>query len=127
MLRLKDSEKLMGRFKKCQLSKSSKKPLTLGVQTPNNNHIKRSQKTNFRSGKKKIKVEENSSVISINTLIKSSHNDIKKIKSQNKDKPLVKPMFLKKKTSGSILKHKKNKYEPSKLLDYYSRSSFQKI
>ena len=127
MMRIKDKDKLMGRFKKPYTSKSSKKPLILEVQTPNHNHIKRAPVKNFRSSKKNIKIDNNSSVISINTLIQTSTNDINSLKSQALDKSLSKkPTFLKKK-SGSILKRKKSKYEPSKLLDYYSRSSFQKI
>jgi hypothetical protein len=130
MLRFKDKDKMMGRFQRSLHSNSTKKHLAMGVQTPNNNHIKIAQKKNFRSSKKtnKMSIENNSSVISINTLIKSSQNDVTKPKIKGVGtKELVKPLFMKKKNSGSILKHKKNKYEPSKLLNYYSRSSFQKV
>ena len=126
MMRTKDKEKLVGRFKKSFQSTATKKAIVLGVHTPNHNHIHKSQKNHFRSTKKKSTIDNNSSVISINTLIKST-NETKQPANVVKEEKGTKPMFLKKKNSGSILKRKKNKYEPSKLLDYYSRSSFQKV
>lgn len=126
-MRLKHNDKKLGRFQKSLHANSMKAALGLGVVGSNMNHIQRSQKK-LRLSKKTNPVEENSSVISINTLMKSGQDSGKRSgKRLNESvKEVSKPVFVKKKATGSILKHKKCKYEPSKLVDYYSKSSFQK-
>lgn len=122
MLRSKEKGQLVGRFKKSFQSSNSKQKSISKIQTPNHNHLHRGHKPHFRTSKKKVMIENNSSVISINTLVKSSQHDV-----LPKGKEKSQQVLSKKRKSGSILKHKKNKYEPSRLIEYYSRSSFQKV
>ena len=121
-----------------KLLRSLKQPSASSQDHSNRNHLFSSQKPGFSSKAPDSQSEEdNNSVISVNTLIENKDSgSIDQNKKAKKERPRKsqmqirgigqKNLFLKKKTSASILRSRKGKFQPSGLVEYYSRSSFQK-